>query len=63
MSDIVLDYMKRKRVKLTRKNYLDLDFFEDAPEEPLDPEIEIEIPDEVKSKVIPIDRKKGNRER
>jgi Reverse transcriptase (RNA-dependent DNA polymerase) len=45
MSDLVLAYMKAKGIKLTRKNWLALNYFGNSPAE-LDAEQEAEIPAE-----------------
>lgn len=47
MSDYVLAYMKKKSIKLTRKNYLDLAFLGRPPKE-LSAEEEEELPPQVR---------------
>ena len=51
--DHVLDWMKKNDVPLTRKNYLEIAYMGDPPPEPLDAELEAEIPEEL-SRVIDI---------
>ena len=45
---IVLDYMKKHNIPLTRENYLQINYMGDVPEE-LDAEAEAEIPEEIRS--------------
>jgi hypothetical protein len=47
MSDCVLDWMKKHLPpeQWTRKTYLTLAYLGNPPEEPLDPELEAEIPE------------------
>ena len=46
--NIVLDYMKKHNIPLTRENYLAIAYFGDPPDE-LDAEGEAEIPEEIQS--------------
>ena len=45
---IVLDYMKKHKIPLTRENYLKIAYLGDPPEE-LGAEEEAEIPDEIRN--------------
>jgi hypothetical protein len=42
--DHVLNFMRKNAIPLTRRNYIDLNWLGDPPEEPLDYELEAEIP-------------------
>ncbi len=42
--DLIIDYMEKEGIPMTRENYLDLAFMGDVPDE-LDPEFEASMPE------------------
>lgn len=49
MKSIVLEYMKKNNIPLTRENYLNINYMGNPPEE-LGAEQEFEIPEEIQDK-------------
>ena len=45
--DHVLEHMKKRGIPITRENYLFWNWLGDPPPEPLDPELEAELPEEL----------------
>ena len=44
LPNYTLAYMKKHRIPITRENYLAIEYMGNPPEEPLDGEIEAELP-------------------
>jgi hypothetical protein len=48
--DYVLEWMKHQGIKVTRKSYLEIAFMGDPPKEPMDAELEADLPEEIRKR-------------
>ena len=55
----LLEQMKLEGVPLTRENYLALDHPGEDPDEPLDPELEAELPRQFRMEPVPKDEEES----
>ena len=63
MMDHTLEYMKKRGIPITRENYKFFNWLGDPPPEPLDPEIEADLPEEIRWKTRPTRTKKAARKK